>query len=532
MGIRVLRLNISVRLHARRMQSFAHGGSPRMSSKSVSLTVARSSSLWPPQVLPSTSRPGQRHLGGYNRPQSYPPGLSPVSTSSKSRAYPAPLLALATILFLPPELLKRILVTFAMLIVTRVGHYIAIPAMATTSAAKGLTSLAGSITQTAATEIPNNIYLLSITPYMTASLTLAALQLVPEIRRHIESLREEGRSGRETINGYQNILFVCSALIQSISYAFYQLNIADVHLKTQTAVTLMAGAVLCKFAVQNIDQFGLGDGTGVVIGGGIALAYAGFVHDLWAACVEHGWRQVFTGSLSQSLVAGALLFGTVLGVVWVQGMSLRLPLTFYAARKETGGGGGSGSSSGGGGSEGLQNRNNPVIRKLNKHSISMQSLFPLRLSPSGTRQLLFANFWASLLEPFLGTLLQHPLNFALLVFLLESLNFADATPKQIATFLAQNDVGIIGLSPGVETKEFLRRKKQQLKFVNAAFIAGVSLLARVVDMLCARLVGVAPGTLNVLLLVSTVLGGARQVEALVTRERVEQTLKRVEVENC
>ena len=423
-----------------------------------------------------------------------------------------------------------------MLILTRIGHYIALPATvhATDLAeASQLTSLAGSITQTAATEIPNNIYLLSITPYMTASLTLAALQLVPEIRRHIESLREEGRSGRETINGYQNILFVVSALIQSISYAFYQLalNAAEYTfwVKVQTAMTLMAGAVLCKFAVQNIDQFGLGDGTGVIIGGGIALAYAGFVRDVWTACVEHGWRHVFTGSLVSNLVAGGVLFGMVLVVVWVQGMSLRLPLTFYTARKGVGDvrdptrdlDDGRADAS-------YRDQNNPVIRKLKsaKHSISMQSLFPLRLSPSGTRQLLFANFWASLLEPFLGTLLQHPINFALLVFCLESLNFADATPKQIATFLAQNDAGIIGLSPGVETREFLRRKKQQLKFVNAAFVASVSLLARVVDLLCARLVGVAPGTLNILLLVSTVLGGARQVEALVTRERVEEELKR------
>lgn len=501
------------------MQFGAHAGGPMMTPSSATVPSSRWS-RWSLRTPQSTGRHGPRYGEEDLRSRSYPPGLSPVSTASKSTAHPAPLRVLASVLHLPPELLKRILVTFAMLIVTRIGHYIAIPAMATATAAEGLTSLAGSITQTAATEIPNNIYLLSITPYMTASLTLAALQLVPEIRRHIESLREEGRSGRETINGYQNVLFVFSALIQSVSYAFYQLNIADVHLKTQTAVTLMAGAVLCKFAVQNIDQFGLGDGTGVVIGGGIALAYAGFVKDLWAVCVEHGWRQVFTGSLAQSLVAAGVLFGVVLGVVWVQGMSLRLPLTFYTARKETSGGGG-----GSVGGEQQQNRNNPVIRKLNRHSISMQSLFPLRLSPSGTRQLLFANFWASLLEPFLGSLLQHPLNFALLVFLLESLNFADATPKQIATFLAQNDAGIIGLSPGVETREFLQRKKQQLKFVNAAFIAGVSLLARVVDVLCARLVGVAPGTLNVLLLVSTVLGGARQVEALVTRERVERTLR-------
>jgi len=293
--------------------------------------------------------------------------------------------------------------------------------------------------------------------------------------------------------------------------------------------------VICKFAVQNIDQFGLGDGTGIVIGGGIALAYGRFLQDILATVSTHGFRNVCTGTPLDCAVAAATLFGTVRGVVSVQGMSLRLPLTFYSARKTSGG---SGSGSVGGDvnprettSQATQaTHTNPVVSRLNaaSTSLSMQSLFPLRLSPSGTRQLLFANFWASLLEPFLGHLinLQHPLNFALLVFLLESLNFADATPKQIATFLSQNDAGIVGLSPGVETKTFLQKKKQQLKFINAAFIASVSLLARVVDVVCVRLVGVAPGTLNVLLLVSTVFGGARQVEALVTREAVEEALRR------
>ena len=177
-------------------------------------------------------------------PSSYPPGLSPTNTTHKA-AVPPLLRLLATVLRLPPELLKRIVVTLAMLMATRVGHYIALPAVAAQTEVS-LTSLAGSITQTAASEIPNNIYLLSITPYMTASLTLAALQLVPEIRRHIESLREEGRSGRETINGYQNVLFVVSAVIQSVSYAFYQLSselTGSFWVKVNTAITLMAGAV-------------------------------------------------------------------------------------------------------------------------------------------------------------------------------------------------------------------------------------------------------------------------------------------------
>eukprot|EP00889_Picochlorum_renovo_P007998 jgi/Picre1/35028/NNA_002493.t1 len=125
----------------------------------------------------------------------------------------------------PPELVKRISVTFLMLLLARIGHYIALPGLdlgvlAAATAGDGSVpqSLTSSLTGTVS-ELGGNIYLLSITPYMTAGLTLAALQLIPEIKRHIELLREEGRSGRETINHYTNTLFVGAALVQAITNA-------------------------------------------------------------------------------------------------------------------------------------------------------------------------------------------------------------------------------------------------------------------------------------------------------------------------
>ena len=181
--------------------------------------------------------------------------------------------------WLPAELVRRMSVTFAMICLARIGHYIPIPDLNidlirnldVSGMPKSFTaSLTGS-----ASEIGGNIYLLSITPYMTAGLTLAALQLIPEIRRHVESLRDEGRSGREAINNYTSILFVVAALIQSVTHASQLKAVALQATKMfqfQTALTLMAGAVVCKFAVQNIEQYGLGDGTGIVIGASIALS--------------------------------------------------------------------------------------------------------------------------------------------------------------------------------------------------------------------------------------------------------------------
>jgi len=119
---------------------------------------------------------------------------------------------------------------------------------------------------------------------------------------------------------------------------------------------------------------------------------------------------------------------------------------------------------------------------------------------------LFANFWASLLQAPLQAmgcpgLLQNPFAFALIVFLFEAFSFSDATPKQMSIFLSQNDAGIRGLSPGDATRKFLQSCRARLKFLNAGFIAGISLLSRVVDIVCMMLVGVAPNMLNLLLLV-------------------------------
>lgn len=418
----------------------------------------------------------------------------------------------------PPELVKRISVTFLMLLLARIGHYIALPGLdlgvlAAATAGDGSVpqSLTSSLTGTAS-ELGGNIYLLSITPYMTAGLTLAALQLIPEIKRHIELLREEGRSGRETINHYTNTLFVGAAFVQAITNASqlsFAAKSAGNFFKIQSIVTLMAGAVLCKFAVQNIDQHGLGDGTGIVIGAGIALSYSEYLSKAFQAFISAPLPPTI------NIAAAVLLcFASVVLVTWVQGMELRLPLSFFSARR----------------TENTNQTRHPVVEKLSSSSIDMQSLFPLRLSPSGTRQLLFANFWASLLDAPLSAigfpgLLNNPFMFAAVVFIFEALSFADATPKQIASFLAQNDAVIVGLSPGDATKSFLRRRKAQLKFNNAAFIASISLVSRLIDMICFALIGVAPGMLNLLLLVSTILGGARQVQALAAGNSVEATLE-------
>jgi preprotein translocase subunit SecY len=476
------------------------------------------------------------------------PGLTPPrselpKTDPLSRLGRALLSVLST--FIPAlgsvELLRRAAVTLSMVALVRIGHYIPVPglnipeimsylASTTSTAAATTAATAATATTTPAAmmplsmlsmltgsqELPGNMFLLSITPYMSAYLMLSALQLVPEFRKTMNQLRDQGRHGRELINHYVNTMFVVCAVVQAIIESNALVSIAATTtagwvFKIQTAVTLMAGAVICKFAVQTVEQWGLGDGTGVVIGAGIALSYSQTLLNVISV--------LFAAPPHPAALAAALgiIFALVAVVVWVQGIELRLPLTFFTSRRST------------------SQSNHPVLRTLSKGvdstaALNAQQLLPLRLSPQGTRQLLFASFWVSTLAtPIkwagLGPdILSDPWAFAGLVFSLEAVSIGDATPRQAADFLAQSDTGIQGLSPGVDTERFLSSRRRQMKFLNAAFIAGVSLAARAVDAACGQLIGVPLGCLNLLLLVSTVLSGVRQVDALTQGPKVEKMI--------
>lgn len=75
----------------------------------------------------------------------------------------------------------------------------------------------------------------------------------------------------------------------------------------------------------------------------------------------------------------------------------------------------------------------------------------------------------------------------------------------------QNNAGLHGLSPGDETNSFIAVRRQQLKLLNAALLASLSLAARGVDAASQALIGVPVGCLSLLLLASTVTSAARQV---------------------
>ncbi|KAL4854046.1 hypothetical protein ACK3TF_005092 [Chlorella vulgaris] len=283
---------------------------------------------------------------------------------------------------------------------------------------------------------------------MSAHFGLAAANVFPAVRKHFFTLREQGPQGRDVYQAYASGLFLffalwegskvaCSWLPHTVR-AFDPASAAiSVMAPIETtwgisvpwvAVIIAAGSAICKLITEVVEQHGLGDGTGLVIALGVAVNYLHYI-----ASSAH--QLALTSVLP--FAASMLLCCSLIAVLsWAQSVELRLPITFYRTR-----------------SNHVQ-QEHPLIQALCKRDVqhrdrtvefaldgNNEQHLLMRLSPSGARSLLFANFWAALLQTPLSWVgiaspFDHAWGFAALVFLTEAVTVFDTMPRQMSRFLA------------------------------------------------------------------------------------------------
>src|SRR2546430_2141770 len=170
-----------------------------------------------------------------------------------------------------PELRKRLLFTFLILALYRLGSWIPAPGVDSQTIKDycngrggtilGLLSVfsGGALSRFA-------LFALGIMPYVTASIIL---QLMTVVVPKLEQLQKEGESGYAKINQYTRYLTVGLAAAQATGYAYLFKRAGNLQADTGRivliVVTLTAGTTLLMWMGELITKRGVGHGISLVV---------------------------------------------------------------------------------------------------------------------------------------------------------------------------------------------------------------------------------------------------------------------------
>ena len=236
------------------------------------------------------------------------------------------------------DLRKRLVVTFLLILVYRVGCYVVLPgidpnqlaAMKSFTSA-GLMQLLDMFSGGAFSQA--SIFALGIMPYITASIVI---QLLGMVLPQFQKLQREGESGHMKINQYTRYLTVLILLLQAPAYLFnleYQVNSAAHGTmaltwldKTYMTVILAAGSMFIMWLGERITDKGVGNGISFII-------LIGIIARLPGAFIEEFMGRISSaqGGLVMLVIEIVLLFAVILGAVLLVQGTRKVPVQ-YAKR--------------------------------------------------------------------------------------------------------------------------------------------------------------------------------------------------------
>jgi preprotein translocase subunit SecY len=187
-------------------------------------------------------------------------------------------------IFAIPELRKRVLFTFGLLAVYRIGGHVPTPGintqalrlLAEQAAANNLFGLYDMFSGYSLSQM--TLFALGVMPYISASIIL---QLLTVVWPYLERLSKEGELGRRKITQYTRYGTILLSVVQALAISFFleaqtgvQGGLPIVYepgwwFRFTTVLTLTTGSVLVMWLGEQITERGIGNGMSLLIYAGI-----------------------------------------------------------------------------------------------------------------------------------------------------------------------------------------------------------------------------------------------------------------------
>ncbi|WP_319472033.1 preprotein translocase subunit SecY [uncultured Pseudodesulfovibrio sp.] len=365
-----------------------------------------------------------------------------------------------------PELKKKLLWTFALLAVYRMGIHIPIPGVDSAALAEffaqAQNTLFGIFDMFSGGGLKNmSIFALGIMPYISASIILQLLTVVsPELKR---LQKEEGEAGRKKITQYTRYGTVLITIVQGFAIATGLESAASPTgapmvlipgwgFKLMTILTLTAGTVFLMWLGEQMTEKGIGNGISLII-------YAGIIAGLPAAVINT--VQLMTvGEISLFILLFIMVFmvATLAFIVFMERGQRRIPI-HYAKRQQ-------GRRMFGGQTTHLPLKINTagVIPPIFASSILM---FPATVAQFSNVQ------WLKDISSFMSpdSIIYNILFIGIIIFFCYFYTAIMFDPKGIAENIQKQGGFIPGIRPGVRTREYIDRVLSRITLWGAFYVS-------------------------------------------------------------
>ena len=404
------------------------------------------------------------------------------------------------------DLRKKILFTFLIIVLYRIGVAIPIPylnpamlgeiaKMADGSIFQYLNILSGNAFSQA------TLFALGVSPYITSSIVMQLLTIaIPALER----LAKEGQDGQKVINKITRYVTVGLGLITALGYYVLLRNQGMLTDNGVFAAIVMitcycAGSSLVMWLAERVNDYGIGNGVSMILLANIVAGLPSMVTSFWANLVS--------GKISGIVIAIVSLIiglGMVVFVVFMNESERRLPIQY--AKKVVG-------------------------RKMYG---GQSSNLPLKLTMTGVMPIIFANsivtipatikmflnvpekgFWAGFFGLFESTSWVYVVLTLLLIvafaYFYTAISF---NPIEISNNLKKNGGFIPGIRPGKPTADYITKILNRITLIGAIFLGAIAVVPMIANIIAGGNLGALAFSGNsIIIVVGVLLETTREIES-------------------
>lgn len=356
-----------------------------------------------------------------------------------------------------------------------------------------------------------SIVMLGLGPYITA---VIIMQLLTVMSAKLKAMyHEEGEIGRKRFTQYGRLLTVPLAALQGfglLTLLERQGVIAHLSLfqMTTNIIIIIAGALLLMWIGELMTEFGIGNGTSLLIFAGIVTALPAQLAQFFAAYGTSSFPFIDPSIIPTAIAFLLAAIAIVAGVVYATEAERPIPIT-YAKQVR-------GSKTYGGISTYLPIRLNqagviPIIFALSMLVFPqvIASVFMVLNQPVLQKI-------AKVLTDFLANQWLYSISYFILVFVFTFFYTAITfEPESVATNLQKNGAFIPGVRPGQATAEHIAKIVTRVTLLGATFLAVIAVLPLVMRSLTG-IQSLAIGGTALLIVVSVVLDLIKKIDAQIS----------------